>query len=352
MTVDRLKDIMDMARALEFQLVRFCDCDIDILAEGMVRLNVLTNAFVSMKSTIKCLEEGSVNESSSQSDSLPTDLCTLRQRVLDAEDRTSVRDDMIRAIKRLETIDPSVAYENVAAALKRDNQEKAAAGLLEARTALEDFDVEVRKKVARIVEEAGSPDVIVKSHAIHACATKASPVYIDLLMSFLPEEGNARLRAANGLDFDMETPLMRAARNVDIENLSTSTRTYECCERLLELGADKSLVNSILGRTAFGAFYTKFRSVENYELTFDKHLPVEKLQSRNEARLRFHRLLMPRDGPTEADRALLNHDADENDDDNDDVDADDDDDDDANDDYGEYDDDDAYYYDDYDYGSD
>jgi acetoin utilization deacetylase AcuC-like enzyme len=94
--------------------------------------------------------------------------------------------------------------------------------------------------------------------AIHACACfNLHSSWIDMLLEFLPSEQKKQRAPVNLPDGSGQAPLMMAAAKLD-----HSERRYQTCVVLLDLGADKSIVDPF-GHTALGKFREGQRAIRD-----------------------------------------------------------------------------------------
>jgi hypothetical protein len=151
----------------------------------------------------------------------------------------------------------------------------------------------------------GGPELIHGSNAIHACAFNLHSSLIGILLEFLPSE-QKKQQAVNLPDGSRQTPLMIAAAKLDHDE-----RRYQTCELLLELGADKSIVDPS-GHTALGKFREGqriIRDMDDMDGTFGMAPPDP--DHRLDRVKAMEALLKPLLGPTEADNALLEEEEDD-----------------------------------------
>jgi hypothetical protein len=175
---------------------------------------------------------------------------------------------------------------------------------------IRDFDERVRSEVAATIKNQGGdgrgPELILGSNAIHACAFNLHSSLIVMLLEFLPSQ-EKKQQAVNLPDGSGQTPLMIAAAKLD-----HGERRYQTCELLLELGADKSIVDPS-GHTALGKFREGQRTIRDMDGTFGLAPPDPDHRLNHVKAMEV--LLKSLLGPTEADDALLEEEDDEADDD-------------------------------------
>jgi hypothetical protein len=154
-----------------------------------------------------------------------------------------------------------------------------------------DLDARVRSEVSKLVDESGY-DLILSSDSIHCCACNNLPLYVKLLLDFIPND--KKNQAINKLDQHGSTPLMVAARRDNKESLDT-------CNLIISLGGDKSIVNAN-GLTALGSFRQSQKSSMDFWTTTG--LISMKPATDNGTATAMEALLMPSNGPTDADNAV------------------------------------------------
>ena len=183
---------------------------------------------------------------------------------------------------------------------------------------LEELDQLVQSEVGTAIDSSGV-DIIEGSDVLHCCAIYLLPEYIELLLTFVPEEKKRCL--INALDQHGGTPLMVAAmsRNLDADTVGLRAET---CRRLMDLGADKNIADA-QGFTALGRYrlaYRKFMDMYHTTSTGSFGRNSETCQALVSADPVMEALLRPIGGATPADdaiRASLEDSDDEEEDDSD-----------------------------------
>lgn len=167
------------------------------------------------------------------------------------------------------------------------------------RQEIQELDERVRDEVSKLVENNGT-DIIQNSDALHACACNLQPDYIEMLLSFVPNE--KKRSVVNGLDVHGETPLRTAT-------LSGAFKSKYCemflqtCQKIIDLGGDKNLTNAN-GLSALGTFRKANSSICGFWGALTHANPNDRAQE-GLSSLAMEELLWPVLGPTAADDALL-----------------------------------------------
>jgi hypothetical protein len=176
-------------------------------------------------------------------------------------------------------------------------QEMSGIQILNARKELESLDGEARTKLTESVAKHGV-NIIREANVFHACISNGEQSLLELALQFIPAEDRTQL--VNSLDRNGATPLMVAA----CANCG-SDKMVKLCLFLINLGADKDIVDAG-GMTALGKFRTLVRSRTDYtRAMLPQEVIARQRQSSAELSRRMEPLLMPSNGPTEADDAQL-----------------------------------------------
>jgi hypothetical protein len=139
-------------------------------------------------------------------------------------------------------------------------QEMSGVQILNARKELESMDAPARNMITASVSKHGN-GVIREANVFHACASNGEQDLMGIVLEFVPAQD--RLQVVNSLDRDGATPLMVAA----CSGCNNDTNKVELCHFLVNLGADKDLVDTG-GMTALG----------NWEIFERGFVPVPTLQ--------------------------------------------------------------------------
>jgi len=170
--------------------------------------------------------------------------------------------------------------------------------IVKATQKLKILDEEFRLKVAEAVLKFGY-NIISESHAIHACARSLDNTFIKILMEFLPLDKRAQI--INELNTNRVTPLMIAASTWQSEIDDEEELHIHTCQLLSSLGADSDICD-FSERTALGRMRLAFRNFRDYSSIFDPKINWKRDIDHSR---QLESLLMPSNGPTEADDECL-----------------------------------------------
>lgn len=168
---------------------------------------------------------------------------------------------------------------------------------------LETFKTEVREEIKSILDKSENKEnplqLFMDSGAIHLSAAATNIMLVEALLGFLPDTTSEKSKALNALDRFGRSPLMVVA------SMSTELGLREChrtLEALINLGADKNIVDTCTGLSALGHF---LNSRKKAEIPFVL-LGLQGLSALiNENASRTEVLLTPDSGPTLADDCLI-----------------------------------------------
>ncbi len=176
-------------------------------------------------------------------------------------------------------------------------RELAEKAIQESEEKLRELDKRMLAKVTAFVNQAGT-NIITSSYVLHFCAFHLDPFYLHLVFNLIPN-ATAQELALNSFDQHGKTPLMVAACS-DNFNRSTIGNRLKMCQLLIQLGADKNIVDAS-GLTALGWYRKTCRANRDCYAVIGGGLG----RTADDDLQDMDCLLLPLKGPTVADDALL-----------------------------------------------
>ena len=176
--------------------------------------------------------------------------------------------------------------------------------LTEAEAELDDYIEKGFDEIKTILDECTTSEerfrLILNSHSVHACAANGCLPLLNKILGYLPEPAQQSKVVLNHPDDVGFTPIMivaeMASRKKSTHEIEES---IELIEALITLGADKNFVHAYSGRSALGTFREGLQSKMSFNAAYGYLRPEEVLP--DVAKDRMESVLMPEDGPTEAD---------------------------------------------------
>jgi hypothetical protein len=187
------------------------------------------------------------------------------------------------------------AFDECDQAILAAAREIAEKSIQESEETLRELDKRKLAEVTAWVKQAGT-DIITSSNVLHFCAYSLDPLYLHLVVNLIPNAATQEL-ALNSFDQFGKTPLMSAACSDNFDR-STVGNLLKMCQLLIQLGADKNMVDAS-GLTALGWYRKTCRANRDCYAFIGGGL------GRTDNSVDMERLLLPFKGPTVADDALL-----------------------------------------------